>query len=63
VRDDQLRLILTCCHLLPPAPLPAPTCWPPRPPSRARAAYDEAIALAGNYTERAFLEGRRARVG
>ena len=26
----------------------------------ARAAYDEAIALAGNHTERAFLEGRRA---
>jgi RNA polymerase sigma factor (sigma-70 family) len=26
----------------------------------ARAAYDEAIALAGNHTERAFLESRRA---
>ena len=26
----------------------------------ARAAYDEAIALAGNDTERVFLEGRRA---
>jgi len=26
----------------------------------ARAAYDEAIALAGNHTERAFLEDRRA---
>jgi RNA polymerase sigma-70 factor (ECF subfamily) len=28
--------------------------------TEARAAYDEAIALAGNHTERAFLEGRRA---
>jgi len=28
--------------------------------AEARAAYDEAIALAGNHTERAFLEGRRA---
>jgi len=29
-------------------------------PEDARAAYDEAIALAGNHTERAFLESRRA---
>jgi RNA polymerase sigma-70 factor (ECF subfamily) len=29
----------------------------------ARAAYDEAAALAGNHTERAFLLGRRARLG
>jgi RNA polymerase sigma factor (sigma-70 family) len=29
-------------------------------PAEARAAYDEAIALAGNQTERAFLEARRA---
>ncbi|WP_345418297.1 RNA polymerase sigma factor [Actinomycetospora chlora] len=29
----------------------------------ARAAYDEAIALAGNDTERAFLAGRRERLG
>jgi RNA polymerase sigma factor (sigma-70 family) len=28
--------------------------------TEARAAYDEAIELAGNHTERAFLEGRRA---
>jgi len=28
--------------------------------AEARTAYDEAIALAGNHTERAFLEGRRA---
>jgi len=28
----------------------------------ARAAYDEAVALAGNDTERAFLQGRRARL-
>jgi RNA polymerase sigma-70 factor, ECF subfamily len=28
-------------------------------PAEARAAYDDAIALAGNHTERAFLEGRR----
>jgi RNA polymerase sigma-70 factor (ECF subfamily) len=28
--------------------------------TEARVAYDEAIALAGNHTERAFLEGRRA---
>jgi predicted RNA polymerase sigma factor len=27
--------------------------------AEAAAAYDEAIALAGNDTERAFLEGRR----
>ena len=31
--------------------------------AEARAAYDEAIALAGNDTERAFLEGRRRRIG
>jgi RNA polymerase sigma-70 factor (ECF subfamily) len=29
----------------------------------ARAAYDEAVALAGNDTERAFLQDRRARLG
>jgi RNA polymerase sigma-70 factor (ECF subfamily) len=28
----------------------------------ARAAYDEAVALAGNDTERAFLQDRRARL-
>jgi RNA polymerase sigma-70 factor (ECF subfamily) len=32
--------------------------WP-----EARAAYDEAIALAGNHTERAFLESRRVGLG
>jgi len=32
-------------------------------PAEARAAYDEAIALAGNHTERAFLEARRAALG
>ena len=31
-------------------------------PDEARAAYDEAVALAGNDTERAFLHGRRARL-
>ena len=31
--------------------------------AEARAAYDDAIALAGNDTERAFLEGRRRRIG
>jgi len=31
--------------------------------TEARAAYDEAIALAGNHTERAFLETRRAALG
>jgi len=31
--------------------------------AEARAAYDEAIALAGNHTERAFLEARRAALG
>jgi RNA polymerase sigma-70 factor (ECF subfamily) len=31
-------------------------------PDEARVAYDEALALAGNDTERAFLEGRRARL-
>ena len=31
--------------------------------AEARAAYDEAIALAGNHTERAFLETRRAALG
>jgi RNA polymerase sigma-70 factor (ECF subfamily) len=32
-------------------------------PDEARAAYDEALALAGNDTERAFLADRRDRVG
>jgi RNA polymerase sigma-70 factor (ECF subfamily) len=31
--------------------------------TEAAAAYDEAVALAGNETERAFLEARRARLG
>ena len=32
-------------------------------PDEARAAYDEALALAGNDTERAFLADRRDGVG
>ncbi len=49
---------------------PATTCSPPPGPTcstrlgrdaEARAAYDEALALATNDTERAFLEDRRAR--
>ena len=42
-------------------PPPGPTCWPgSAATAEAAAAYDEAVALATNDTERAFLAGRRA---